>query len=575
MSRHQDSASSEASLARGSIAQPGRNCWRVDRADHMLCIQDAADYFRLVRQAILSAEHSIFILGWDTSAATDLLPGERPGDGPTRLDDLLGYVARRRRALNCYVLTWDYGVVHFLERDPFTRWRLSWRMPSNVRFAFDDHHAVGGCHHQKIVVVDDQLAFAGGIDLTGHRWDTPAHRVDEPLRVSLDGDRYQPYHEVQAMVSGPAAAALGALARNRWRALGVQDMPPVASSDRDLWPLDVPPDLVDAPVAIARTLPPLDGEPAVRECETLYADSIARAERTIYIESQYFSDDRIATALAARLQEPAGPEIIVVVPKRCEGWLEQKTMGALRDEVSRRLIAADVHARLRLVFPAASQARDVPTFVHSKVMVVDDQLARIGSSNLSKRSMGVDSECDLAVEAGGDAALAAGILRIRNRLIAEHLGVTLDVLTRQIDAGYPIRAIIDAHSASDRTLVRVPFPVNPEPTDPALIAAADPDEPIAVEVAVRAAIAGSRELVARTPARAPSWLWTFATTVVIVAMSALALAYALRNASSLSWQQIGGLVLLLMIVLAALRTWLVARRVGRIAAGHRRGAEFG
>ena len=66
------------------------------------------------------------------------------------------------------------------------------------------------------------------------------------------------------------------------------------------------------------------------------------------------------------------------------------------------MIAADTYGRLRLVYPAASRAQDVPTFIHSKVMIVDDELVRIGSANFSRRSMGVDTECDLAVEAGGD-----------------------------------------------------------------------------------------------------------------------------------------------------------------------------
>ena len=119
------------------------------------------------------------------------------------------------------------------------RWG-SWR---GVRFGFDDHHPVGASHHQKIVVVDDQLAFCGGIDLTGHRWDTCAHRPDEPARVTPQGKAYGPYHEIQAMVSGPVAASLGELARDRWRALGAEGLPPVVRSSEDLWPDDIEPDL--------------------------------------------------------------------------------------------------------------------------------------------------------------------------------------------------------------------------------------------------------------------------------------------------------------------------------------------
>jgi phospholipase D1/2 len=291
--------------ATNAIIQPGRNCWRADRAHRFYAVQDAADYFRLVRQALLAARHTVFILGWDILAAVDLCPGSAPTDAPTRLDDLLAFVARRRPHLRCYILTWDYAALYTLERDPFSRWKLAWRMPRGIGFRFDDRIPLGGSHHQKVVVVDDQLAFSGGIDLTGHRWDTSAHRVEEPARVS-GGFPYEPYHEVQAMVSGPIAATLGVLARDRWRALGDKRMPRVSTTAEDHWPSDVTPDLTDVDVAIARTVPEFETHEAIRECEALFCDSIAAATRSIYIESQYFTSDMLGEALAARLTEPDG-----------------------------------------------------------------------------------------------------------------------------------------------------------------------------------------------------------------------------------------------------------------------------
>jgi phosphatidylserine/phosphatidylglycerophosphate/cardiolipin synthase-like enzyme/uncharacterized membrane protein YdjX (TVP38/TMEM64 family) len=450
----------------------------VERADRFYCIQDAADHFRLVRQAILSARHSVFILGWDIFAAVDLLPGAAPSDAPTRLDELLVFVARRRPRLRCYILIWDYAALYTLERDPFSRWKLGWRTPRGVRFGFDDRIPVGGSHHQKIVVVDDQLAFCGGIDLTGHRWDTTAHRVDEPLRTSA-GEPYTPYHEVHAMATGPLATALGELSRDRWRALGEKRMPKVSPSQEDLWPAEITPDLTDVDVAISRTVPEVDGQPAIRECEALFVDSIARAKRSIYIESQYFTNDMLADALAARLREPDGPEIIVVSPQECHGWLEQNTMGAFRNGAFKRIIAADTYKRLRIVYPAASRAANVPTFIHSKVMVVDDELARIGSANLSRRSMAVDSECDLAVEACGVPRVRDGIRHIRHRLVAEHLGLEPDDVAEGVERAGSLRAFIDARAHEDHTLVRIELTDDEqeEPSD-ALRAAADPDQPI-------------------------------------------------------------------------------------------------
>ena len=226
-------------------------------------------------------------------------------------------------------------------------------------------------------------------------------------------------------------------------------------------------------------MPEVEAEPAIRECESLFVDSIAAAKESIYIESQYFTNETLGEALAARLREPQGPEIVVVSPKDCHGWLEQSTMGVFRDKVFRHLLAADTFGRLRLVYPAASRSQDVPTFVHSKVMIVDDEFVRIGSANFSRRSMGVDSECDVAAEARGDARLQPGIRRIRNRLLAEHLGLTADEVAQGLARAGSMRAFIDERAQADRTLPRIELPAEPPPpSSEALRAAADPDEPV-------------------------------------------------------------------------------------------------
>ena len=179
----------------------------------------------------------------------------------------------------------------------------------------------------------------------------------EPLRTSA-GEPYTPYHEVQTMATGPLAAALGVLSRDRWRALGEKRLPRVAPSNEDLWPAR---HHAGSHGRGRRDRPhgPRGGrsQPAIRECEALFLDSIAARKQSIYIESQYFTNDTFADALAARLKEPRGPEIIVVSPQECHGWLEQNTMGAFRSGAFRRMIAADTHQRLRLVYPAASLAR--------------------------------------------------------------------------------------------------------------------------------------------------------------------------------------------------------------------------
>lgn len=472
-----------------SILVPGRNCWRVERTPRFRCVQDGALYFRLVREAILKAEQTVFILGWDIAAGVDLLPGAggdgapvHGGDGaPTKLGELLDFVTRRRRDLHCFVLVWDCAAVYALERDPFSRWRLGWRTHRRVHFRFDAEHPYGASHHQKIVVVDDKVAFSGGLDLTGHRWDTSEHPLEHPLRKTPTGQTYPPFHDVQALVDGPIAASLGELARERWRKSGGGRTPPVQPSLADLWP-DIEPDVTDASVAVARTEPSFRKHAAVREVEALYVDSIAAARSSIYIENQYFTNPRLGEALAARLREPRGPELVVVGPEECSGWLEQQTMGALRQAVYQKLVDADGdRRRLRLLSAVVSRQRGVSTFVHSKVMTVDDELLRIGSANFSSRSMGMDTECDLVVEACGDARIRAQIRRMRDRLISEHVEANADAVGRAVERAGSLRAAIETFAGGDRALVEIDFdPAQKSEISETVRMAADPHEPMRV-----------------------------------------------------------------------------------------------
>jgi len=182
--------------------------------------------------------------------------------------------------------------------------------------------------------------------------------------------------------------------------------------------------LVDVPVAIARTEAEYNNHPEVREVERLYLDSIRAAERLIYLENQYLSSTAIGDALAARLEEENGPEIVLVVPQEISEWLEQVTMAVLRARLLRRLRAVDRFKRLHVYYPVVPGG-NVQLRVHAKLAIIDDKLVRIGSSNLNNRSMGLDTECDLAIEAN-EPSKKQIIANFRHRLLAEHMGVSPD-----------------------------------------------------------------------------------------------------------------------------------------------------
>ncbi|ADE14768.1 Phospholipase D [Nitrosococcus halophilus Nc 4] len=445
------------------ILKPGNNCWRLEQARRAAFLIDGAAYFKAFRSAIEQAEHSILILGWDIHSQLKLLRDESSDSLPETLADFLNAVVSRRRGLQAYVLCWDFAMIYALEREWLPIYQLGWRTHRRLHFEMDDQHPVGASHHQKVVVIDDTVAFAGGLDLSKWRWDTPEHRPNDERRIDSEGNPYPPFHDVQVVVEGPAAAALGDLARERWyRATGHRPSPPSISNHSIPWPRGVMPDLENISIGIARTEPEFKNYPEVQEVERLYLDAIAAAQHFIYIENQYFTTPQIREALATRLQEPKGPEIVLVLPLKTGGWLEQNTMDVLRGRILKSLHKADKHDRLRVYYPDTPGLRNQCIMVHAKVLVVDDKLVRVGSSNLSNRSMGLDTECDLALEASGNHSVAATIAQFRNRLLGEHLDVEPQQVAQTITQEGSLIAAIEKLRGGDRTLKILEAQVPPE-----------------------------------------------------------------------------------------------------------------
>lgn len=465
------------------ILSETRNCWKVARATRAALIVDAERYYRALRESLQEAQDSVFIIGWDLHSQLRLVRDGTADGLPVELGSLLDELARRRSSLRIYILSWDFAMIYAMEREFFPTYKLRWKTHDRVFFCLDGEHPVGASQHQKLVVIDDRVAFCGGVDLGKWRWDTSEHRVADARRIDPDGKPYPPFHDLQMLVEGDAARVLGELARARWRVAAKGDPPEVSDRGGEgLWPSSIEADFSDVDVGIARTMPSHEGYEEVREVERLYLDSIAAAERLIYVENQYLSSHVIGEALAERAADPDGPEIIIVAPEETGGWLEQHTMDVLRGRLLRKLHEADHHGRLRVYYVRLSQKPHVALMVHAKLMIVDDRLLHVGSSNLSNRSMGLDSECDLAIDAAGDEERCAAIREIRHRLLAEHLGVEPERLAEEESNQSSIIGVIESLREGDRTLqplsAEVPKEVDQWVPDSKLL---DPEAPIEPE----------------------------------------------------------------------------------------------
>ena len=393
----------------------------------MTVIVDADDYFRVARQAMLQARRRILLIGWDFDARINL---DHRIKGAPPLGSFLYEIVEQNPGLEIFLLRWDVGAMKSLVRGSTIFSVLRWMAHPRIHTKMDGHHPFGASHHQKIVIIDDCLAFCGGIDMTSDRWDTREHLDRQPLRRRPWGWRYKPWHDAINAVQGPVAAALGELFRQRWHAAGGRAMTPVDPAP-PCWPEGLPVDFKDIDVAIARTIPAMEDQEPAHESEALFLTQIAGAKRQLYIESQYFASRRIAEAIARRLDEPDGPEIVIINPLTAQGWLEPIAMDTARGRLMEALRRRDRNGRLRMYHPYTDGG--TPIYCHAKILIADDDVLRIGSSNVNNRSMRLDTECDLAITGRSEGERAC-IRAIRDGLIAEHLGVARDVAAAAVEA---------------------------------------------------------------------------------------------------------------------------------------------
>ena len=448
---------SDSAAEQDASAEPG--VWRFARASRAHVVIDAADYFLLMQQAMLRAARRIMLIGWDFDTRVRLGPGRRWWNRPdrqrcpARLGAFVIWLANRSPALEVRVLKWNFGALKFLLRGSMIVDLIRWYWHPAIDFKFDSAHPLGCSHHQKIVVIDDRFAVCGGIDMTGDRWDTPEHREHDPRRQGPNRRPYGPWHDVTMMIEGDAAAALGDLGRARWHRAGGGVLEPCAAPAETAWPPRLQAEFRDVEIGIARTSAQWGRYPEVREIEALFAAHIARARRFIYAESQYFASRRVAEALAARLEAPDPPEVILINPASAHGWLEQAAMDGARVRLLHAIAEHDRERRFRVFVPYSGRK---PIYVHAKLMIVDDEILRVGSANLNNRSMGLDSEADMFIDAARPAndrvEVRRAITRLRHRLLAEHCGIDPTAVAGLIDAAGSMAAMIDARPRSARRL---------------------------------------------------------------------------------------------------------------------------
>ncbi len=411
--------------------EPGRNCWRIGKAEKAGLLIDGKAYFAHFRKAIITAQKRVLIAGWDIDSRIPLIRNGKDDGYPRKLGDFLLTVLKQNEQLHIYMLLWDFSMIYAFERDwtPVLN-HANWRRHHRLHLVLDDTHQPGASHHQKIVTVDTSVAFTGGFDLSKWRWDTRQHLADDERRTDPSGKRYPPFHDAQAVFSGPVVGDFNDLYDQRWKNATGKSLPSFTplKNDDTIDAAFEKVDFRDINVAVSRTWDVPGAARAIRECEQLHVDAIGSARELIYIENQFLSSSVIGEAVIRRLESEGCPQIVIVLPRRTADWLEQVTMDFLRERLLFLFEKADKHKRLRIYYPEIPESGKEVLSVHSKLFIIDDVFLKVGSSNLTNRSMALDSECDvsIAAEGAGNAQVRAQIRSVRQRLLSEHLGISED-----------------------------------------------------------------------------------------------------------------------------------------------------
>lgn len=406
----------------GTLLNEGPAMWRTAVADRFTPIMENDAYFAALRAAVAKAKRSVMVLGWQFDPRTRLDPEAPKGIRRHEIGDQLKKLVESRPDIEVRLLIWRSPILIAASQGFYPHKALRLFNKRMVELRLEGVGILGACHHQKVVIIDDKIAFCGGGDISVDRWDEEGHHSGDPRRCLPSGLIPLARHEWMSVCDGEAARMLGDLARERWRRASGEELP-VVECDGDPWPDHIIPAFTNIKLGLSRTEPAVHGREEVRENEELHIEAIRHAKSFIYMENQYFTSPRIAGEIAKRLAEPDGPEVVLISTGRSPSWFDGLTMDTARADVLWRLEAVDIHNRFHAFYPVTNRGDRI--IVHAKMTIIDDKLMRIGSSNLNNRSMGLDTEADLSVEAR-NAEERAVIRRYRQHSLGHFIGVNED-----------------------------------------------------------------------------------------------------------------------------------------------------
>jgi phosphatidylserine/phosphatidylglycerophosphate/cardiolipin synthase-like enzyme len=366
---------------------------------------DGATALPAIAEALRGARSHVHITGWHLAPHFELVRGEHP----VVIGELLAELAER---IDVRVMVWAGAPVPLfhptrkeVEADVETLVRAT-----QIQCRRDPREHPVHCHHEKTIVIDDEIAFVNGIDMTdlaGDRFDTSEHEARRRLG----------WHDVGVRLEGPVVADVAGHFTMRWREVSGETLPPPVRPA----PLQGP---GTSTVQVVRTVAEdmYDAVPRgdFRILES-YLRAVRSAQRLVYLENQFLWSPEIVDLLVDKLKHPPSPDfrLVVLLPAKANNG-QDDTRGQLA-------VLADADGSGNPHFLAAtirslSGHRDDPLYVHAKVGIVDDRWMTVGSANLNSHSLLNDTEMNVVTD---DGVLARAT---RERLWSEHLQLPASVI---------------------------------------------------------------------------------------------------------------------------------------------------
>jgi phosphatidylserine/phosphatidylglycerophosphate/cardiolipin synthase-like enzyme len=415
-------------LGWGDVLEPASGADRADvrHGNRIEVLVDGEEALPAIQSAIPHARSHVHIANWHASPDFRLT---REAGAPT-LRELLATTADR--GVDVRLLLWAGPPVPAFQptRGLVRSGQRKFTENTAVRCVLDARERTLHCHHEKLVVVDDRIAFVGGVDFTalqGDRHDSPEHPPDRPIG----------WHDLVTRLDGPVVADVAEHFRQRWTEVAGEDLPKP----------EVPETAGNSDARLLRTIPDRTygfaphGEFTILDA---YLRALRSARRLIYLENQFLWSPEIAEVLLGKLRHPPGDRfrVVLLLPRKPSNGAD-----TTRGQLGRLLDADDGNRRLLATTISSHDGESsAPVYVHAKLGIVDDEWMTIGSANLNEPSLFNDTEVNVAT---GDREL---IRATRLRLWAEHLGRPAHELdTDPADVADQIwRPIAEAQAARER-----------------------------------------------------------------------------------------------------------------------------